>query len=362
MKFNPEERAKQFLAMYGEMQAIGNSVLAEDLGKAKPYNHEKPDGLYDQKNAYFNRANAVAMPSLNVGMTGVSKIYYWKLLSGIKEFEKSNFKVNKGMVSANLGVSDLAEGDIDGGIAHLLWAGYEDRAWIKGSYAYDAFQMGLYKQFANGETRGGLSQFGGPAPHVMLETAVQAFNSIASTKFTKDYIFDELKDSDEHRAILEGSLWTMARNLPILNEEYATIFDKKQNNIYTRLRLFNGLVDLCRFIEMRIRHYEKPPKDVSMLGRLMKHTFGKKGIVWFDKEVLRNIELPQTGKEFDDFLIKCHGLSFPAASILQLWGTRNYSVHVCDPDTPYLFSNFNKVFNDIVAAYVFYLQYKGVIK
>ena len=164
------------------------------------------------------------------------------------------------MVSANLGVSDLAEGDIDGGIAHLLWAGYEDRAWIVGSYAYDAFQMKLYTQFANGESRGGMNQFGGTAPHVMLETAVKTYDAVASTRFTKEDIFGELKDSDEHRAILEGALWTISRNLPILEEEYENIFDKKQNNIYTRLRLFNGLVDLCRFTELRIRHHEKPPK------------------------------------------------------------------------------------------------------
>lgn len=362
MGFDPVERAKRFLEMYGEMQAIGNALLEGDITKYKPYNHEKPDGSYDEKNAYFNQANFVGMPLLNVGMTGISKIYYWKLLNQISMFEKSNFKVNKGMVSANLGVSDLAEGDIDGGIAHLLWAGYEDRAWVQGPYACDIFQRKLYTQFANGETRGGSSQFGGPAPHVMLETAIQAYNTIASTKFTKDNIFGELKDSDEHRAILEGALWTIARNLPILEEEYVTIFDKKQNNIYTRLRLFNGLVDLCRFIELRIKHYEKPPKDVKMLGQLMNHTFGKKALAWFDKDVLGNIESPQTGKDFDDFLKKCHRLGFPAASILQLWGTRNYSVHVCDPETPYLFSNFTKVFNDIIATYVFHLQYKGVIK
>ena len=304
----------------------------------------------------------MGIPLLDLGLTGISKIYYWKLLNQIISFEKTHFKLNKGMVSANLGVSDLAEGDIDGGIAHLLWAGYEDRAWITGSYTCDSFNMKLYTQFANGETRGGASQFGGLAPHVILENAVKAYNTITKASFTKDNIFEELKDTDEHRAILEGALWTISRNLPILEEERATIFDKNLNNIYTRLRLFNGLVDLCRFIELRIKHHENPPKKVKMLGQLFEHTFGKKGLTWFDKDVLSNINYPQTGAEFDDFLKKCHGLSFPASNILQLWGTRNYSVHVCDPETPYLFSNFTKIFNDIIAAYIFYLQYKCVIK
>jgi hypothetical protein len=362
MEFDPVKTARTIIQIFSQIQTIGDSVLSEDLAKSKPYNHEKPDGSYDEKNLYFNRANVAGIPLLNMGVTGLSKIYYWKLLNQITAYEKSKFKLNKGMVSANLGVSDLAEGDIDGGIAHLLWASYEDRYWIKASYTYDAFQMKLYTQFANGETRDGSSQFGGPAPHVLLETAVQAYNMLASAKFTKNSIFGELKDNDEHRAILEGALWTIARNLPILEEEHRTIFDKGQNNIYTRLRLFNGLVDLCRFIELRIRHHENPPREVKMLGQLFDYTFGNKSLTWFNNDVKRNIRSPQTGTEFDDFLKNCHGLGFPSSNILQLWGTRNYSVHVCDPKTPYLFSNFARIFNDIIAAYIFYLQHKGVIK
>ena len=54
MEFDPVEKAKQFLRMYNEIQAIGDASLYEDLKKVKPYNHEKPEIEYSQKNAYLD--------------------------------------------------------------------------------------------------------------------------------------------------------------------------------------------------------------------------------------------------------------------------------------------------------------------
>lgn len=362
MTFDPVEMVNKCLHVFQQVREVGHHLLDEDLKNAGPYNHEKPVGEYADKNSYFNRANLVGYPFLNKGVTGLSKIYYWELFKQIVSFEKPNNKpLNKGMVCGNLGVSDLAEGDIDGGIAHLLWAGYEDRAWVSVSYAYDVFQMKLYTQFAHGEQRGGMSQFGGQAPHVMLENAINEYNNLCSTNLKKDDIFKELRDSDEHRAILEGALWTIARNHPLLNEESGTIFPQGKHNIYTRLRLFNGLVDLCRFIELRMRHHEKSPKNIKTLGDLLQHIFEKKSLSWFDRDVKNNLGHPQTGQEFDDFVEQSLKFGFPTRNILLLWGTRNYAVHICDPETPYFFNNFEEVFRAIVAAYPFYLQFKGII-
>ena len=361
MEFDSTEMANRCLEGFHKAREIGNYLLNQDLRNAKPYNHEKPVGDYADKNLYFNRANVVGYPFLIKGITGLSKIYYWELLAQIKSFEKSNDKLNKGMVCANLGVSDLAEGDIDGGIAHLLWAGYEDRAWLNVSYAYDIFNANLYTQFAKGEQRGGLSQFGGLAPHTILENAINEYNNACSAKLKKEDIFKELRSSDEHRAILEGALWTIARNLPILAEETGAIFPQGKHNIYTMLRLFNGLVDLCRFIELRMRYHEKPPKDVKMLGNLLNHIFANKSLSWFDKDVKKNLKHPETGQKFDDFVKQGLTLGFPAREILMLWGTRNYSVHVCDPEAPYLFGNFEQVLHAILGAYIFYLQFKGIV-
>ena len=43
MEFDPVERAKHFLETYNQIQVIGDALLIEDIGKSKPYNHEKPD-------------------------------------------------------------------------------------------------------------------------------------------------------------------------------------------------------------------------------------------------------------------------------------------------------------------------------
>ena len=352
--------AEQCTRAYGRAVKIGMTILVNDLKIANPYNHNSPTGKYEDKNVYFNRANIVGYPFLAKNLTCLSKDYYWKMLNAITHFEKSQkIPLNKGMVCANFGVSELAEGDIDGGIAHLLWAGYEDRGWTKISYVHNIFQSPLYTQFAEGKQRNGTSQFGGPAPHVMLERAISDFNTTFKTSLTKDDVFHELANNDEHRAILEGALWTLARNLPILDEETAKIFQSKKHNIYTRLRLFNGLVDLCRFIELRMRYHEKPPKKVRTLGQLIQYIFSNE--TWFKKEVEPNYKKPQTAQEFNDFLKVTLQLSVPANDVLLLWVTRNYSVHICDVETPYFFDNFDKVFQSIVGSYLFYLRFRKIL-
>ena len=352
--------AKQCIEAYGRAVEIGMGMLLDDLKNANTYNHNSPAGKYEDKNVYFNRANIVGYPFLVRKITCLSKDYYWKMFNIITDFEKSKkILLNKGMVCANLGVSDLAEGDIDGGIAHLLWAGYEDRGWSKTSYIHNIFQSPLYTQFAEGRQRKGTSQFGGPAPHVLLETAISDFNTTFKTSLTKDKVFHELKDNDEHRAVLEGALWTLARNLPLLDEETAKIFNSKKHNIYTRLRLFNGLVDLCRFIELRMRYHEKPPNKVRTLGQLIRYIFNNES--WFKKEVERNYKKPQTAQEFDGFVKATIQLRAPANNVLLLWVTRNYSVHISDVETPYFFDNFVEVFQSIVGFYLFYLRFRKIL-
>lgn len=352
---------EQCIRAYSRAVEIGMKVVVNDLKSAEPYNHNSPSGEYRDKNVYFNRANIVGYPFLAKNLTCLSKDYYWKMLNVITDFEKSQkIPLNKGMVCANYGVSELAEGDVDGGIAHLLWAGYEDRGWRKISYVHGIFRSPLYTQFAEGKQRNGTSQFGGPAPHVMFEKAISDFNTKFKASLTKDDVFNELANNDdENRAILEGALWTLARNLPILDEETTKIFQSKKHNIYTRLRLFNGLVDLCRFIELAMRYHEKPPKRVRTLGRLIQHIFSRE--TWFKNEVEPNYREPQTAHEFDDFVKAALQLSVPANNILLLWVTRNYSVHISDVETPYFFDNFDKVFQSIVGSYLFYLRFRKIL-
>jgi hypothetical protein len=138
----------------GQAFQIGIEMLVEDLKVAKKYEHDSPVSSYDEKNEYFDRSNVIGYHFLTKNLTGFSKDYYWRAFNEIVAFEQSQkTTLNKGMVCANWGISDLAEGDVDGGIAHLLWSGYEDRGWLKASYTLDIFDSPLYKQFAEGSNR-----------------------------------------------------------------------------------------------------------------------------------------------------------------------------------------------------------------
>jgi len=154
--------------------------------------------------------------------------------------------------------------------------------------------------------------------------------------------------------LLEGSLWVVHRNLVLLKEEKDRGIYLNRNNIYTRLRLFDGVISLCRFIELRMRYYEKTS---GTLGKLLSAIFGKE--TWFKNEVNPRNKSPQTPKDFDDLmreaLEKCNR---PKKNVLILWTLRNYATHICDPDTPFFFENLENVFDEIVAVYVYYLKYK----
>lgn len=354
-----QDKMKQCLENYREALQTGSKLLDEDLKCAKKYEHDSPTGNYEEKDEYFNRANFIGYSFLTGNITGLSKDYYWRMFQKIVAFEQShNIALNKGMVCANWGISDLAEGDIDGGIAHLFWAGYEDRGWSEFSYARDIFNSQLYRQFAEGTHRSGKSQFGSKAPYAMLEDAIKEHNDFFGTHHTKEDVFGSIGDNDQHRSILDGALWALARNLPIYNEESPFIFKQKCHNIYTRLRLFNGLIDLCRFIELRIRHHEKPPANVRTLGNLIYFLFENE--VWFAKEVKPAYSEPQAATDFNNLMQRIFKLKPPAKCILSLWVTRNYSVHVSDADLPDFFENIAGVFNSIIGSFLFYLMVKKI--
>jgi hypothetical protein len=276
------------------------------------------------------------------------------MLNAIVDYEKKHNKpLNKGMACANLGVSALAEGDFDGGIAYLLWAGHEDRAW-SGDPTRNIFMNPLYTQFTKGTNRQGKSQFGTEAPWIMLKAAIDRYNEELKDNVSINEVFKELEGSPEHRALLEGSLWVIHRNVALLKEERRRGIYPDRNNIYTRLRLFDGVVSLCRFVELRMKHYEKTG---GTLGDLLEAIYGKE--TWFKKDVSPKSKSPQTPQEFDDLireaLEKCLK---PGRSALILWTVRNYATHICDPDTPFFFENVDNVFDEVVASYAYYLTYK----
>lgn len=362
--------ASDAINAYTKILQLGLLELEIDLQNAKLYNHDKPKGDYNSKNLYFNRANNLGISLLRQNATGFSKMYYWHMLNKINSYEKASKKLlNKGMVCGNLGVSSLAEGDIDGGIAYLAWAMREDRAWIKRNPENSTFVSSLYVQFAQGTNRGGISQFGRPAPWIMLEKALEKYNVTYKKKVDLSSIFDKLEDSPEHRALFEGAIWTVHRNLCLLRKEKERGIYKNDNNVFTRIRLFDGIVNMCRFIELRMKHHElvlkrlkkKDLKEIEKggtLGKILWKVFGKG---WYKPEISKipKFTAPQP---FNDFLkSKIRGKSSHTRSLLLLLVVRNYSVHLSDPSVPFFFDNIEQIFNEIVAAYIYYLEFRQVI-
>ena len=358
------------LTPYKKTLHLGILDLEMDLMNAKPYDHENPKGDYEDKNTYFNRANNLGISFLRLGATGFSKMYYWNMLNRINEHEKQHQKpLNKGMVCGNLGVSALAEGDIDGGLAYLSWASCEDRGWIKGDPTKNIFESPLYTQFAKGTKRQGLSQFGGPAPCIMLSKAVERYNHDYNQSVDVNIIFKELESTPEHRALLEGSLWTIHRNLCLLREENRRGIYHKGNNLFTRLRLFDGIIILCRLIELRMKHHESRMKILDpstlkkalggTLGSLLKHIFSREA--WYETQLKRRIRRPQTPKSFDNFIKR--EMARPnshARNLLFLLVIRNYSTHICNPETPFFFEHFENIFNEVIEAYIYHLKFRNV--
>lgn len=359
------EFGKSLLTKYKEIwdQALGNGIvqLGKGMESAPYYDHNDPNEEfkkdYNRKNEYFNQSNQIGASFLQEGITGVSKMYYWYLLKTIIEYEdNSGKKLNKGMVSANLGASALAEGDVDGGIAWLLWAEQEDRYWSKNP-KMSAFKNPVYTQFPTGRYRAGKSQFGDEAPWISLDRMVTEYNNSFGQSIKLDDIFRELEGSPEHRSLFEGSIWVIHRNLALLREEKKHKIFGTENNLYTRLRLFDGMIGLCRFIEYRMRSREGIP---GMLGDLLNGIF--KDEIWFKNVVGKVSKKAETPEDFDDKIEEwlCK-YSRPERSILVLWTLRNYATHICDPDTPFFFEHIEAVLDEVIISYIYYLKFRKLV-
>lgn len=205
----------------------------------------------------------------------------------------------------------------------------------------------------------------------MLQTAIKNYNVNYKEKIDADIIFRELENFPEHRALLEGCLWLIHRNLCLLREETKRGIYLNGNNIFTRLRLFDGIMSLCRFIELRMRHHEStlkilPPETLKRvlrkpLGSLLEAIFSEEN--WYQTEFKNRIKRPQTPRSFDNFAKKeMANPNSHARNFLLLLVIRNYSAHVCNPDTPFFFEHFEEIFNDIMAAYIYYLTFRKIIQ
>ena len=106
-----------------------------------------------------------------------------------------------------------------------------------------------------------------------------------------------------------------------------------------------------------MRHYEQTR---GMLSELLQTIFGKE--TWFKKDVHPKNKSPQRPEDFDGLMKEClEKVNRPGKNVRILWTLRNYATHICDPEAPFFFENFENAFDEIVITYIDYLKFKKLI-
>lgn len=202
----------------------------------------------------------------------------------------------------------------------------------------------------------------------MLKNALSRYYKSYKDTVDLGVVFKELEDSPEHRALFEGAIWTIHRNLCLLREENTQSIYKNENNVFTRLRLFDGIVTLCRIVELGMKFHESRLKILNngdlkeaISGTLGTSLFKIFGNGWH-KAVTQKIPKFESPKAFNRFLTNIlKKKNSHERSLLLLLVIRNYSAHICDPDVPLFFNNIELIFDEIIGAYVHYLRLRKIV-
>jgi hypothetical protein len=172
------------------------------------------------------------------------------MLDTITQYEQENNKhFNKGIAYANLGIAQIANGNLDEGIHHLLLADKDDAPFRVNPHG--VLESILWKQFEN--------------RHIIARLMLLTTNSDASLhlRVDKAFILGFLGRMElPERLLLETTIWTIYRNLD---------FNRVNSNDYTRGRLHSGLKDICLLTETLLRKKQiadgiVPVNSLIMLG------------------------------------------------------------------------------------------------
>jgi hypothetical protein len=246
---------EQAMTWFGAGIEKGLALLNEDLESHDPYDpFNKP---YSEKNVYFDRTNQYGGWLLTSGIYWAADIYYRRMLDKILEYEKSTSKYfNKGIVYANLGITQIAQGKFDAGIAHLLTAEWEDREIANPrEFILDSI---LWKQFES-----------------KVFMYLIGYGNKYGINFAVDNLFLEklFKDIDrEDRIYLQGTILALLDNIEL---------NKIAPNNFTYGRLYSMLKDLCLLIESLL-HKKQTPLGNSQkdLYNLLKSVLKPQNVTW----------------------------------------------------------------------------------
>ncbi len=314
----------------------GISMLQKDMKNYPAFDKTKP---YREKNLYFNRANNMGIPLIHSGSYDSAEKYYSRMLETIRQFETQHSKIfNKGMVYANLGVSQIGSDKTDRGFANLLKAFEEDKPFHGTAYEKAIFQSPLFKQFESGIVD-------------YVKDKAQLFASEESVTIDKSIVNILLSSLDtDNRFLFTATIWNIRRNHEIL---------RNNDNTFTRGRLFSGIKDLCLFVEDKMRRKIKPSKK-TMLKTLLDMVFSSES--W--KPVLDSNWSLASAEDIVDFESNLRKIfvivEIRARRFLLLGAVRNFSGHIFDVKSSYFFTRFDDIFQNILGT-IFYLMSQGKI-
>ena len=315
----------------------GLRELHEGMRRASKFDPNNPLPNYDEKNAYFNPANAICYFSLwELRFYDLCEKYYATLLDEIRKFEReNNTNFNKGMVYANLGVSQVAQGKIDEGYANILKAHIEDEPYHRTDASKSIFNLRLYSQFEERIKNYILEQL----------SLYQSEESIEIKKTLVEKLVSSL--NTDSRILFISLVEKIRRNLEILTDK---------DNRFTRLKIFLCLQDVCLSFENALKVKNNLTGNLKIfLNRLFSTGSGRQRDPWkpiFDTNY--GFTSSNNASQFESNLKNIFAIEDnKARRLLICCAVRNFSSHNLDVSNNYVFQNIENIFNNILSAIIF---------
>ena len=346
----PEQVAQAAMDEAVKLIAQGLDALLRGMDSDSGYDWSRG---YPAKNSYFVHAGNLGRSLLDIcrqpivyrgtkfePWRGLAESYHSAMLQCILDYESRTGKhFNKGMVYANLGVAQIANGKIDDGVTSLLAADVEDQDFTDRD-PHHILNEPLWWQFEKPHVFDYLLSLCAETCHGMHITLDQTFlvNFMDSV---------ELQD----RLLLESSIWTLQDNLAAV---------ARLNSVHARSGLLSALRNTCWLIESLLRRSPagqalmKDNPRATLYDHICKAVGGKG--VSFPTDCLSLCA--STAQQFADSLNKILRSSVDpkVRALYCLVLARNYTGHEFDPTpNPDWFPQYEQVVAQVVSA-MFYLK------
>ena len=321
----------------------GVNLLRAGMKRARKFDPNNPFPKYREKNEYFNDANNICQFSLwKLRLYDLCERYYIILLREIRRYEtKNNTNFNKGMVYANLGVCQVAQGKIDEGFTNILKAHMEDEPYHRTDPSKSIFNLKLYSQFED----------------IVKDYILQhskLYQTEEQTKVDKSFLDSLVSslDTDSH-VLLVSLVLKVQRNLKVLGDK---------DNRFTRLQVFLFLQDLCLSVENALKTRNNLTGTLKpLLDSLFSRTSNRPRAWKSDFDSNYILTRSNNVSQFENNLGSILSIgNSKAKRLLICCAVRNFSSHNLDVSNDYIFNNIELIFDNTLSS-MFFLHHSGCI-